>query len=77
MALPSTRRKASGSCFLIARPHLTPPPPPPNLTIRLGSESLSPQFHIKWLGVVLDPKLSFKLQGQAAQKKGTSSILKF
>lgn len=76
MALPSTRRKASGSCFLIA-PASHPAPPPPNLTIRLGSESLSPQFHIKWLGVVLDPKLSFKLQGQAAQKKGTSSILKF
>lgn len=47
-----------------------------HLKIRLGTETLSPQDHIKWLGVLLDPKLSFKLHGQAAQKKGTLALLK-
>lgn len=49
---------------------------PLDLNVRLGSETLSPQPHIKWLGVTLDPKLSFKLHGQAVQKKGTLSLLK-
>lgn len=49
---------------------------PANLKICLGSETLTPQALIKWLGVVLDPRLSFKLHGQAAPKKGTLSLLK-
>lgn len=48
----------------------------PNLHIRLGTETLTPQPHIKWLGITLDPKLTFKLHGQAAQKKGVLSLLK-
>lgn len=56
--------------------HRLPHAYPANLTLRLGSEVLTPQASIKWLGVVLDPKLSFKLHGQLALKKGTLSLLK-
>lgn len=56
--------------------HRQPNTYPADLTLRLASETLSPQASIKWLGVVLDPKLSFKLHGQLALKKGTLSLLK-
>lgn len=49
---------------------------PAALEIKLGSRTLTTQPRIKWLGVVLDPKVSFKLHGQSAQKKGTLSLLK-
>lgn len=56
--------------------HRQPNAYPPNLRLQLGSEMLSPQASIKWLGVTLDPKLSFKLHGQLAVKKGTLALLK-
>lgn len=48
----------------------------PTPTIKLGDEILEPQSHIKWLGVTLDPKLSFNLHGRAAEKKGTAVLLR-
>lgn len=68
----STRKKSQWVLFT----HRAKSSIPPDLTIRLGSNTLNHQPHIKWLGVTLNPKLSFKLHGQAAQRKGTISLLK-
>lgn len=50
---------------------LTHKPPPPILpTILLGDVELTPQPHIKWLGVLLDPKLRFSSHVNAQLANG-------
>lgn len=51
--------------------HKTPPNPP--LTIHLGDVKLAPQPRIKWLGVLLDPKLCFTDHVDAQVAKGITA----
>lgn len=55
--------------------HKKPPPTPPSLS--LGDVELVPQPLVKWLGVWMDPKLTFThhVKAQAARGLGTASRL--
>lgn len=43
--------------------------------ITLGAETLTPQSQVKWLGVILDQKLTFSPHGRALEKTGTRVVL--
>lgn len=44
-------------------------------SLKLGDEVLLPQPQVKWLGVIIDHKLSFSQHGRAVEKKGTQVVL--
>lgn len=49
---------------------------PDNLpSLELGNEVLLPLPHVKWLGVIINRKLSFSQHGRALEKKGTQVVL--
>lgn len=43
--------------------------------LKLGDEVLLPQPQVKWLGVVIDQKLTFSQHGRALKQKGTQVVL--
>lgn len=51
------------------------PLPDPLPFLKLGDETLLPQTQVKWLGVVLDHKLTFSQHGRALEKSGTRVVL--
>lgn len=55
---------------------LTHKPLPDQLPVlQLGDETLLPQQQVKWLGVIIDQKLTFTSHGRAVEKKGVQVAL--